>query len=86
MRKKPLELDQYLLLLFLHFVPSTLVTNLMPLAFLFSHLVFFAVGLWTLHDQKNILPVIVVSVHSQMGDGESWVAPPFLKSLKMLCR
>ena len=49
----------------------------MPLAFLFSHLVFFAVGLWTLHDQKNILPVIVVSVRSQMGDGELGVRAPF---------
>ena len=48
-------------IIIVHFVPSTLVANSLPLAFLFSHLVFFAVGLWALHDRKSLLPVIVVS-------------------------
>ena len=52
-----------------HFVPSTLVVDRLPLAFLFSHLVFFAVGLWTLHDRKSLLPVVVVSVHRQKRKG-----------------
>ena len=52
-----------------HFVCSTLVASWLPLAFFFSHLVFFAVGLWVLHDRKSLLPVVVVSVHRRKSKG-----------------
>ena len=86
-RKTPLQLDQHLQLQLFKFVNGTLIGSWLPTAFLFSVLVFLAVGLWTLHDQKNVLPVIVVSVHKQMGEDDiRGTRPPFLPSLKMLCR